>query len=382
MKKTLSIIVTVIVATIAIVGCEQFSTSYQRVDADEFRMLKYIWDPADAAPGDTITLTAVFAGKHVDDLEKDLRWWVSFNVIRDLYGTTTVVDSQRLERGHFEFIDVINPYNFSPNTQAIQFKFRIPPDIVRNSASIPDAWADMIPAGLKEMIPPAVEALTKTEIVDNIEKLYAAGVNSIDENDKATIISILQYFTVPMRVFTKHNLGKYPQHTITSTQYIRYNNKFKDAGIPVNRAPRVDSVVVYKVKGGDVSNIDNKRGLNYETIPLNNTGNSVIEVEKGYSYFLDAITSDIDTTVTMSGLRLPERHEIYRQFKLDSDETAGVHHSKFMDIDNNNGKITFPSDRRITKFVFWLTVYDEVNNERLRPEGGTLVEVSGRLVYK
>jgi len=43
-------------------GCEQFSTTYQRIDASEFRLLDFIYEPADIAPGDTLTLTAVFAG--------------------------------------------------------------------------------------------------------------------------------------------------------------------------------------------------------------------------------------------------------------------------------------------------------------------------------
>jgi hypothetical protein len=373
MKRILSITVAA-VAALAISGCEQFSTSYERIDDSEFRMLKYIWDPADAAPGDTVTLTAVFAGKEAD-LKNDLHWWVSFDVIRDLYGTTTVVKSVPLDS-----VATSRLVAFSPHTRAIEFKIPVPPDIVKNSPSIPDAWAEMIPAGLKEMIPPALEVLTKTQIVDIIEQ-YAAGVNSIDENDKATIIPILQYFTVPIRVSTNHNIGKYP-HTITSTQYIRYNNKFKAAGIPVNTSPKADSIVVYKVKGGDVSNIDNKSGLVYETIRLDDSGNSEIVVQSGYSYFLDAITSNIDTTTTMFGNRMPEKHEIFRQFQLDKEETAGIHSSKFMSINNNSGKITFPTDRRITKFVFWLTVYDDVMNERLRPEGGALFEVSGRLVYK
>jgi len=95
MKKFVSIIAMAI-ATVATVGCEQFSTKYDRIDDSEFRMLKYVWEPADAAPGDTITLTAVFAGKRVD-LDSYLDWQVSFNVIRDLFGSTTVVDSVPLK---------------------------------------------------------------------------------------------------------------------------------------------------------------------------------------------------------------------------------------------------------------------------------------------
>jgi hypothetical protein len=339
-------------------------------------MLKYIWEPADAAPGDTITLTAVFAGKHIDDLDNYLQWWVSFNMIRDILGNTTVVDSMRLEPiAESEIVD------FSPNTQAIRYKIPVPRDIVRNSASIPEIWTDALPAALKGALPPELALLTKTQVINMIETA-ADNVDKISGENTKALVPILQYFTVPMRVSTKmHEQGRLP-HTIISTQYIRYNNRFKTIGIPVNNAPKVDKVVVYKVKGGDVSDIDDKNGLALDSITLDNSGNSVIEVEKGYSYFLDAHSNNIDTTITMDGNTIREKHRIYRQFQLDAKETAGIHHSKYMSISNLNGKITFPTDKRITKFVFWLTVYDEVQNERLRPNGETLVEVSGRLVYK
>jgi len=67
---------------------------------------------------------------------------------------------------------------------------------------------------------------------------------------------------------------------------------------------------------------------------------------------------------------------------LDQNETNGIHHSKFLDVDNFNGKITMPTDKNIKNVIFWLTVYDEAQNERLRPYGETLVERSVRLEYK
>jgi hypothetical protein len=380
MKRFVSIVVTTM-ATIAMVGCEQFSTSYQRIDDSEFRMLKYIWEPADAAPGDTVTLTAVFAGKQMN-LDSHLEWWVSFNVIRDLLGSTTVVDSTRLEP--LAKSRIVDFFPNSPNpqaTQAIELKFRVPPDIVKTNASIPENWASALPAALRERLPLGFDTLTKTQIVDMIE-FSASHIDAVRPEFAGMLIPILQYFTVPMRVFTKmREPGRLP-HTIVSSQNIRYNNRFKTAGIPVNNNPVVERVVVYKAKGSDVGNIDDKSSVTLDSIVLDNSGNSVIDVENGYTYFLDATARPIDTTVTMDGNRIPEKHRIYRQFQLDKNETAGVHHSKFMEINNFNGKITMPTDHRIKKFIFWLTVYDEAQNERLRPSGETLVEVSGRLNYK
>ncbi|GBU20617.1 hypothetical protein R80B4_00496 [Fibrobacteres bacterium R8-0-B4] len=386
MKKTVSILAAAII-TIALTGCEQFSTSYQRIDDSEFRMLKYIWEPADAAPGDTITLTAVFAGKRMDLSDDDvLEWRVSFNVIRDLLGNTTVVNSQKLR----PIAISMNPdFAFSPNTQAIQFKFRVPPDIVKTSASIPERLSDALPPQIMAALPAelasVLDSMTKTQIVGMIESA-AENANTAGLGFNESLIPILQYFTVPMRVFTKEP-GREPYpHTITSTQNIRYNSRFKNTPGLVNHNPVVDRVVVYKVRGGDVGNIDNKNGLTLDSVVLDNSGNSVIDVESGYSYFLDAIARPIDTTYILDvngrPQKRPERHRVYRQFQLDKNETAGVNRSKLMDINNFNGKITMPSDHKIKNFIFWLTVYDELEGERLRPNGGTLVEVSGRLNYK
>jgi hypothetical protein len=383
MKNILSTVITA-AAVFIISGCEQFSTSYQRIDDTEFRLLKILWSPTDAAPGDTVTVTAVFAGKRLD-LRSDLEWFIHFNMIRSLTGSETVVDTARLDTVALSCYDTA----FSPNTQAVAFKIPIPKGIVRNSASIPERWTDMLPPELRGAIPPQLSNVTKSQMVNLLESPEDMGnmIKLISSGDSARaqvlLAQTLQFFTVPIRISAKlHEPGRLP-HTMISNHTIRYNNRFEKYGAPINYAPTALDVLIYKAKG-DVNNIDNKAGLQLDSIVIDNSGNSVIEVEKGYSYFLDVHTWHNDSTITMFGNKIYETLDIYRQFQLDKEETAGVHHSKFMDIANYNGKVTFPTDKRITKFVFWMTMTDTDNmtNERLRPVGATLVEVSGRFVYK
>jgi len=378
--KNVLLMTLVTAAILAIAGCEQFSTTYQRVDDTEFRMLDFIYEPADAAPGDTVTFTAVFAGKPVGDLNDYIDWWISFDVMRDmLFGSATVVDSVRLETVA-ERIDTI----FSPKTQAVAFRIPIPKDIMRRNRQIPDKWTDMLPGLMVYAIPPEFASKTKDQIIDTLESFLASGEEYNEPIDY--LPQLLQFFTVPIRVTAKINEpGKMP-HTIRSNQTVRYNRPIaedaKVPGIPVNYNPIIDAVVVYKVRGSNVTNIEDKAGLDYETIILDNSWNSEIVIEKGYSYFLDALTSNEDSTLSMDGKPLRERHYVYRQFQLDKEETSGVHHSKFMSFDDMNGKITFPSDERIKTFTFWVTVKDEVLNEMNRPEASALAEVSGRFVYR
>jgi hypothetical protein len=385
MKHFLSITAIITAAIFLIAGCEQFDTTYQRVDDDEFRLLDFIYEPADASPGDTITLTAVFAGKKVDDINGYIDWWISFNVTRDvLFGTTTVFDSTRLEPIALPVVT-----DFSPNTQAVSFKIPVSKDIMRNSRQIPERWTDILPASVAMMIPAEFKSMSKNQMIDTLESFLenpagVTGGTSIQDVDY--LPRLLQFFTVPIRVTAKISNGPGGRpHTIRSGQTIRYNRRLAAAGIPripVNTNPIIKDVVVYKVRGADVTNIENKTGLDYDTIVLDKSGNSAIEIENGYSYFLDALTSNFDTSQTMQENWGQEKHYVYRQFQLDSRETAEIHHSKFMSFDEGSGKITFPTDSRITKFTFWVTVTDEFLNELMRPEGSALAEVSGWFIYK
>jgi hypothetical protein len=232
MKKIIPVVITAAVFIIS--GCEQFSTTYQRIDDAEFRLLKMLWNHVDAAPGDTVTMMAVFAGKAMYvDLDSYLDWWISFNMIRSLTGAEAVIDSVPLK-------PIAQSYDtaFSPNTRAIAFKIPIPKDIVRASASIPERWVDMLPPALRGVIPPAFAGMTKNQIVDLLES-PAVMIDSvrnltygqrggdvpsvliIDNSAKVLLAQILQFFTVPIRISVNmHEEGRLP-HTMISNHSIR-----------------------------------------------------------------------------------------------------------------------------------------------------------------
>jgi len=384
-------------AILAIAGCEKFTTSYNRIDDSEFRMLDFIYEPADASPGDTITLTAVFAGKTTVDLRSDIEWSISFNVMRDLlFGSTTVVDSMLLT-GSFDTV-------FSPKTRAVAFRIPIPKDIMRTSKQIPDKWTDMLPDQMVDVIPADFASMTKNQIIDTLESFLENPAGVISDGGSNPLVQnadylpqLLQFFTVPIRVTAKMNEpGRLP-HTIRSNQIIRYNRSIREDAkinaIPVNRNPVVDSIVVYKVKGKNVSTFDSKSSLKSTTPhiwlynPQSPVEDPVIEVEDGYTYFLEAFSSSrLDSSITMGGKDTLETHYAYWQFQLDPKEAGGVHFSRYMDIGGGMGNslsiLTPPSNTDIKKFTLWVTVIDDFLNEMNRPEASTLAEVSGRFVYK
>ena len=59
-------------------GCVQFPTSFNWIESDEIRVLDYIYEPTEAAPGDTVTLFAVFAGDTITPM--DVQWNVSYKL--------------------------------------------------------------------------------------------------------------------------------------------------------------------------------------------------------------------------------------------------------------------------------------------------------------
>jgi hypothetical protein len=382
MKNILSSII-VAAAMLAVAGCEQFSTSYQRVDDDEFRLLDFMYEPADAAPGDTVTLMAVFAGKKVNLYDHIKKWEISLDVIIDAYGTTTVIDSVPLEN-YARRVDT----TFSENTQAVAFKIALPEDLIRRSSSIPNIWTDALPSSIAALIPRELSSMTKNEIIDAIELLSEGGnAAAVPPVLKDYLTVMLQLFVAPIRISAKIEESYRLPHTIRSTRTVRYNNKFKDIGIPVNKNPVIDEVYIYKVKGENIASIDNKDGLEIMTYIRNSDGNyPPIEVEKGYSYFISALSDkslDSAMIITPSGTaRTLESHRIYRQFQLRKDQTAGVHHTEYLNISNFNGKITMPKNKKIEDVIFWVTVKDEVFGDSMRPEGSALEEVSVKLVYK
>jgi len=400
MKKVLSMFAITAAAIAAFTGCDPFTTSYERIDDNKFRLLDFIYEPADASPGDTVTLMAVFAGKNIDDLDSYLTWKLSFNVIRDLFGSQTVIDSIPLEKliadGGAWRIDTA----FSQNTQTAAFRFVIPKDIVKTSGSILENWTDVLRTYTTITIPEPLASLTKSQIVDMIDSIdIKPEYSEFFRNIPGTQLSILlQLFTVPIRIRARINDPDRRPHTIYSSQSVRYNRRlrriFEDYTIPYNRNPVVDSVVVYKVKGegrimfNSGSNAADSSFLIYRNSASNPVNDAEIEFESGYTYFIEAASgSKLDWTTTTTELRKAEKHHAYWQFRLYPEETKNVSYENYMDFRSVMGEswsIVPPKDKRIEKFTFWVTVTDadEMINERMRPEGSTLVEISGKFAYK
>ena len=121
MRIQKKIMLIVIFCYLLFLGCAQFPTSFNWVESDRIRVLDFIYEPAEAAPGDTVTLFAVFAGDSIKPL--DVQWNVSYKLGGNSF--------------NLEIADSIVPLVYSPvdttfsqNTFTVAIQFRIPDDVM------------------------------------------------------------------------------------------------------------------------------------------------------------------------------------------------------------------------------------------------------------
>lgn len=361
-------------------NCAEFPTSYSRIEEDKARLLDFIYEPAEAAPGDTVILTAIFAGKAIS--ADELTWRISQQLIVNEYGARTALDTADLDIMPRDF-------SFSENTSTVSFSFVIPPDVLKKSPIIPKRWTKRLPEYLQDAIPEPYRSMTKSEmltLIDNLSDTSSGALQDIDVAALYALPALLQCFTVPIRLFCTYENG----HKIYSNYTVRYNNKFAaipQLGIPVNRNPTVDSIGLYVVDQTplmvfDPEDTDHK--FTYRKLD----DSIMITVDEKKSYFLQVFTGNLDTTLSIEaslGISkpLPETHFTEWYFQFDQEKIDGVAPSKLFNIEAGNLLVQlFPpkKDADLTCHV-WLEITDLFLNELFRPQGSTLKELYFEFSY-
>ena len=368
------------------IGCADFPTSYSRIEPDKSRLLDFIYEPAEAAPGDTVLCKAIFAGKTVSP--DDLTWRTSYNITVNEYGISTAADTVPLE---------IIPVDctFSDRTSCIAFRFVIPDDIVANSSAVPENWLSFIPDYYREAIPQEFRAFSKSDFLQMVDLLSTPGMvpaDAFDEESRSLFPLLLQCFTVPVQLYCTVRGG----HMIVSDYSVRYNSRFASipgTGVPVNRNPVIDSIRIYAVEKNPLTYFapsDCDHPFTFATVTGDTT---VLHVEKDKSYFIAVFTGNVDTSVSIdaamgNGVPLPEQHLTQWYLEFDQGELDEVAPSDLMQIsgddvtDGQHIARLYPSlDHAITRCTAWIEVGDMFLNELYRPHGSTLKELRFRFEY-
>ncbi len=403
--------ITMIVSIVLLGGCAPFPTSYDRVDPDMVRTLDFSYEPADAAPGDSVTVTAVFAGKSIDPV-RDIAWSASWSVLTNAYGTDTALDIRPLDI-------VAEPHRFSAATNSVRFRFKIPENAVRESKQIPEDWLGTLPLSLRQNLPPILGTATKGQVLDIIGIMSAQvpGWSALLTNDVNGRIhdslmqadSLYAFYTMGVEPFLPLLLQmmtskvqifadlKIPDgHRIRSTFAVRYHNRF--AAMPrsrvfVNTNPGVDSVMVYVIDKPRLQYFDPRSSehpftaMRLDNLPENSL--PLIVIDTGKSYFMGGITSRIDPVLTIDsaltgGGPLTEQQTGLWYFQLHGGELTKASAFNYMNIVNMGSlfPVIYPAtDQRVEQATVWLEVSDFLFNELHRPRGSTLVEVRMRFEY-
>jgi hypothetical protein len=398
---------------LAAAGCVDFPNTFDRVDADMVRVLDFIYEPAEAAPGDTITVTAVFAGKKVE--AGDLSWRLARDVVGNRGGAESARDQIDLD-GSIEVRDS----TFSDNTSCIRATFRLPPDLIEKSAAIPDDWSSLLPTDNDLDIPPTLGFLLDRDVLlPMIESVvdrtphwaeaFARGdttavEDSLVNNDslyaayRAIPSGMLNFALQALTVRTRLSVSIAGAYTVLSDYSVRYNSAFArlpGSGVHANHNPRIDSVGIYRVAKENLIDFDPKKSRHsYTWYPLLRDGTPIdttVLIDKGYSYFVaghvDPASIDSVTTLDAArGMSTDTLEDLKSQwyFQLEAREIADLSAGRYMNIVNIGSLIEplFPAtDKRVRTATIWLQVYDNKLNVFFRPRGSTLAEATVSFAY-
>jgi hypothetical protein len=374
-------------------GCSEFPTKYAVIENDKVRLLDFMYEPADAAPGDTVKLKAVFAGKSVTPDMID--WSVSYKVAVNEYGFDTAFEIQPL---------ACNPQlvPFSDQTSCIQLFFVIPDSIMYNSPMLKNDWTAGMPSEYRDLIPEEVRNLRRNDLLDTLahraslirsasdeQQLHLMDAVLGGESNFRDFAGLLQIFTVKMKIIA----DVHGSHKIDDEFTVRYNRVFNRLSpiFRVNTNPVIDSLLVYKVNKKELIRFNpNDSHQVYKLYSIPSDIETVIPIDKNSTYFLRSFTSSIDTSLTLQDLQSPgesglETHRRVYMYQHDSKESDEISSKDYMDISGTDADtlaiLTPPSHPNLKKFTLWLRVYDEFYNENFRKDASALKEFRGRFDF-
>jgi hypothetical protein len=392
-------------------GCSSFPTSFEQIDTSKIRVLDFKYQNrsdttlVEAAPGDSMRLTAFFSGPPIETTH----WEIAYSITGAKSNWIPSTESEKIfnDVHPLEFHQVQS--NSETNTDAariICFDFKIPDSILYRNTTIPDTIFSSL-------------GITKSQGLTIIDSLTGASYkkwlniffrDTSNQESNKRLICLAQGLSVDVGIRALVNNVYIVESSIT----VRYNRHFEKfvPGIFCNHNPRIRWAGIIKSSGKekttfDLSAISEKDTLFllYSTEKIEFPGiivtTDTIFINKNFSYFaaVDSGLSlkhdlrDSATAFHSSGTFFKDQETWYAQWfcKHDSTETAGISPENFVKIPSErvmgmaigNPITPFypPLDHRITSGTLWVTVFDNFIGERLRPRGSDLVEMKVHFRY-
>ncbi len=372
-------------------NCAQFPTQYERIEADRIRLLDFMYEPPDAAPGDSVTLRAVFAGKPVT--ADAVTWRVSWKVVKNAMGIDTAFEEEPLRA-------TVTNGNFSERTSCIEVRFVVPENCIEKSPMIPDHWPSLLPEALQTEIPEEFTAMSKQQLLGMVDWITAEGVNvdsaAMARAEEVTpgltenLPLVAQVFTVPIRIFADVK----GSHRIQSDYTVGYSSRLAQwPGVQVfeNTNPRIDSVGIYRVEGNGIMRFDREdENTSFTRLSFASEDTTRITVDTGYTYFVTAFTGRYDTVFTLGDMMegappmRTEEHTAEWLFQMPPEETEDLSPNDLMNIGSIgdlDAVLLPPRKSAVRHFTLWVQVTDSKLGVLNRSQGSVLAETHGVFEY-
>lgn len=381
-----------------LVSCINFPVRFERIEGDAFRPLTAVFKPqAEAAPGDTLTMVAHFAGNPVRSIDSLQITYRPVRNIFEAFESTLTVDTFT----NLDPLRIVDSTHYLPDSLIVRFV--IPDTVLREGLS-----------GQLDQLPMSPEQRRE---ISNLIATFSSG--SIDPSVIGAVPdSVLDGMIIP----ALQTLGTRANVFITATSRngttlpcryeftVRYHSRFQDIPVladrlAVNRNPAIRWMGIYRVEGKNVrgfhpskKSFRGKYALDYLYHAFDSTLEAdTIVIDTGYTYFMaadsgimaDAPPGEPDTTRDLFHLITPEQDTLlmeefyYRWFYRNLDKAELPLDSLFV-IAGGGTSIArmLPSlDTSMRRFKVWLAVYDELIGDYKRPRGMTVLQEEGVLRY-
>jgi hypothetical protein len=372
-----------------------FSTSFEQIEENRVRTIDFTYRNCadttlcEASPGDSMEITALFAGEKVTDIELS----VSFNVQISKYGVCNAIDSLPLD------YTIIQSTLQSPGTDAdtFTFRFKIPDSILATSSFLPEYnWADAFPEALRSQLPSSFTSMNKSTIIALLDTLsrQSARPDSIFGFPFTSFLpfaeTILQIFTAPVELRALVN----KKYEIVSYSSVRYNRRLHhfDNKITCNHNPLITRMGIYRVYQNNLTYFDpSKHTQRHDTIVLYDRQNNIdnreytFQIEKDESYFLFAQSDTPQETHSIYGSPVTETHyfEWFYQQNFTGNDSVSTDEQMAL-LSNADGPIIplHPaSTRSIDHSGIWVQVRDDADGPRSYPTGSSVFRTNIFFTY-
>lgn len=305
-----------LIALALLAGCSDEFVSEEMLLGDEakLRPLAIVCEPAEASPGQLVTVTFTYWDPHPE--QTTTNWRVALDYDEGLYGGNPV------ER-NFQQLGVpglgFNPQDDGHGFMTETFSWQVPDDVLQNTSAIPEQLDEEPWLSLSQAIAPG-ETLTRQQLDLALASLTESQLNDMTEEQKTLVLQVVDLFAcqVRFRVQLRADLAV----DVTRNFTVRHSRRLNSPN--TNRNTDLATWTLLAVPAPDVA-YDDVEGYGdaVERIPLLSTAGTrevVVEAHQDWTYYIRTSYYAQQYTSPFSGDRLFTENAEFRWYSFRLDE--------------------------------------------------------------